>query len=330
MENNLKASFTSNSPDDVITLDNSYNKSKFLRPKYFSLIYCTIILLIFISLSIWIINLSFQNASLNNKILILEGELNDLHIEIYDVSTSYSSVNIAKKEVDIENQKLKDEIKKLTSQIENLYNQIKENQNLPKSEDKKEENPFDNEKAYFTKYLGTTIISTSFEYSFLNSLFPNYSINMQLLYKASQDGDNKEAFHKKCDFHLPTLVLIEDENGNKFGGYTEALWNTEKVDGEFYKSDVTAFLFSLTNKMKFRVSNTEKAIHSGSDFILGFNKDLVVKNHCLHQEGVFSAFPDAYSNGSFTTSLKDLIGNEKNEIKIKELEVFEISFVKNN
>ena len=143
-------------------------------------------------------------------------------------------------------------------------------------------------------------------------------------------GKQQHFFFKKCDFHLPTLVLIEDENGNKFGGYTEALWNTEKVDGVFYKSDVTAFLFSLTNKMKFRVSNTEKAIHSGSDFILGFNKDLVVKNHCLHQEGVFSAFPDAYSNGSFTTSLKDLIGNEKNEIKIKELEVFEISFVKNN
>lgn len=325
MENSLKASFTSNSPDDVITLDKSYNKSKFLRPKYFSLIYCTVILLIVISLSIWIINLNFQNASLNNKILILQGELNDLHIEIYDVSTSYTTVNTAKKEVDIENQKLKDEIKKLTSQIENLYNQI--NKNPPKSE---EENPFANEKAYFTKYFGTTIISTFLEYSFINSLFPNYSINMKLLYKASQDGDNKEVFHKNCDFHLPTLVLIEDENGNKFGGYTEALWNTEKEDGVFYKSDVTAFLFSITNKIKFKVSNTEKAINSGSDFILGFNNDLVVNDHCLHKDGVFSAFPQAYANAGFTTCLKDLTGNEKNGITIKDLEVFEISFVKNN
>ncbi len=67
--------------------------------------------------------------------------------------------------------------------------------------------------------------------------------NLVLLYRASRDGFSASNFHQKCDYKTNTLVIIKSTSGNVFGGYTEASW-----DGDWYKQDPSAFLFSLTNK----------------------------------------------------------------------------------
>lgn len=69
------------------------------------------------------------------------------------------------------------------------------------------------------------------------------SDNLVLLYRASRDGFSASDFHQKCDYKTSTLVIIRSASGNVFGGYTEASW-----DGDWYKQDPAAFLFSLTNK----------------------------------------------------------------------------------
>ena len=70
-------------------------------------------------------------------------------------------------------------------------------------------------------------------------------IIINLLYKASVDGDKAAEFHEKCDQAQNTIVLVETKNGKRFGGFTTCSWSGNCVD----KNDPEAFIFSF-DKMK--------------------------------------------------------------------------------
>ena len=70
-------------------------------------------------------------------------------------------------------------------------------------------------------------------------------IKLNLLYKATIDGDRAEVFHKKCDGAKSSLVLVKSANGKRFGGYTTRDWKGNSIE----KKDNNAFVFSL-DKMK--------------------------------------------------------------------------------
>jgi hypothetical protein len=66
-----------------------------------------------------------------------------------------------------------------------------------------------------------------------------------LLYRGSLHGFRASVFHSKCENFSKTLTVIKvTESGNIFGGYTAATWDHI----EQYKSDKSAFIFSLVNK----------------------------------------------------------------------------------
>ena len=73
----------------------------------------------------------------------------------------------------------------------------------------------------------------------------NKKVIINLLYKASADGDRASIFHEKCDNAKSTIVLVETKNGMRFGGYTTCSWSGNCVD----KTDTSAFIFSF-DKMK--------------------------------------------------------------------------------
>ena len=137
--------------DDVTTLEHSFKKGKFMRPKYFSLIMCIVVILSYFILSFWIFQLYLKNGSLQRRVLYLMGENNDLANENYDVSTSFTSVNIAKKNVDKENEELKKQIKELNEKVNELT--AKKNSNEAINE-------------LFQNSLQSSIITTSEEYMY--------------------------------------------------------------------------------------------------------------------------------------------------------------------
>ena len=95
--------------------------------------------------------------------------------------------------------------------------------------------------------LDTDILESPDHYNFIitifQSLFGNITnLSFEQLYKASCDGDNINAFHKKCDGIKNTLILIfTDDYKRKFGGFTSKEWDKSNK----YKFDDKAFLFSL-------------------------------------------------------------------------------------
>jgi hypothetical protein len=66
-----------------------------------------------------------------------------------------------------------------------------------------------------------------------------------LLWRGSRDGFGAHDFHGRCDGHAPTLTLIQDTEGNIFGGFTPLEWES----GYKFKADpsLKSFLFTLTD-----------------------------------------------------------------------------------
>jgi hypothetical protein len=51
-----------------------------------------------------------------------------------------------------------------------------------------------------------------------------------LLWRGSRDGFTAQEFHLRCDGRANTLTLIEDTDGNVFGGFTPVKWENNCVN----------------------------------------------------------------------------------------------------
>ena len=84
--------------------------------------------------------------------------------------------------------------------------------------------------------------------------FPGCKFN--LLYKGSTDGDTAADFHSKCDDAEKTLVIVEDNYGNRFGGFTTQDWGGQYMQ----KIDDDAFIFSIDKNKVYDVISGQNAI----------------------------------------------------------------------
>jgi hypothetical protein len=90
--------------------------------------------------------------------------------------------------------------------------------------------------------MDSLILSAAQQISFLACTgFENKSFS--LLWRGSRDGFDAATFHRLCDGKANTVTVIKNTNGFIFGGYTSIPWSSSGG----YKTDSTAFLFSLTN-----------------------------------------------------------------------------------
>ena len=104
--------------------------------------------------------------------------------------------------------------------------------------------------------------------------------NMELLFRASRDGDSSKSFHSHCDGKSNTLTIIKSSVGKRFGGFTVRGWDSEQN----YIPDDKAFLFSMDNKDFYFIKKeqTEYAIHCNKNYGPTFGKgpDLYISSNC--------------------------------------------------
>ena len=82
-----------------------------------------------------------------------------------------------------------------------------------------------------------------------------YAKKFKLLYRGSENGYSAKKFHELCDGHGPTFVIIHNQFGNIFGGYTNVKWSSDDrhnaqshIRRDAYakwKYDKDAFLFLI-------------------------------------------------------------------------------------
>jgi hypothetical protein len=96
----------------------------------------------------------------------------------------------------------------------------------------------------------------SVTFSSYEQVFPEFSRKrFSLLWHGSRDGFEARAFHDRCDDHANTLTIIEDTEGNIFGGFTPVKWESRVWNGKkgpennCFKADESesSFIFTLRN-----------------------------------------------------------------------------------
>ena len=149
-------------------------------------------------------------------------------------------------------------------------------------------------------FLNGTLLTTEQKMK-LNEFYGKREQNWTLIYKASRDGFDPNAFHTRCDNQGATMTVIRSTNNYLFGGYASTVWTSKTAT---YGNDSHAFLFTLTNphnipptKYLVKPASTCHALQYQIDYgpIFGVNDILVYANSNSNQSSLFG-FPSSYAD----------------------------------
>ena len=215
-----------------------------------------------------------------------------------------------------ENKNMKNEIKELKNEINILKKEIKE---IKESKQKEEKETKEN-----NKIIDSDILKNNEDQIMVcNWIKQNTKFKFNLLYKASRDGDRISTFTEKVKNKSPTLILIKSKAGYKFGGYTTVEWN---MTGYYtYKEDKFAFIFSINNKQKFNLKESNKDLAICGDpnhFAFGGGHELTIWDKFTSND---NSKDYGYNHTYNTTSNYELTGGSKS-FYVDECEVYQVIF----
>ena len=176
-------------------------------------------------------------------------------------------------------------ITSLNKKIDSLENQIKDMKIEfdNKLKDMKAEldeikNKFENKIPNL--FQGSQIIDDN-DKNIIMSWFDKKIISTELLLNAEINDNFLQAFFSKCINRKNTMIFIRTTDNLRFGGFTSVIWPTNGNS-----SDKESFVFSLTNRQKYKILNADSAIgvNEGSWISFGYGSDLYLYNR-LKTEG---------------------------------------------
>ena len=147
----------------------------------------------------------------------------------------------------------------------------------------------------------------------------NKNIHYNLIYFSRVDGDKAATFHRKCDKARRSLVLIMDNNGNRFGGFTMRDWGGNCIQ----KKDEKAFIFSMDKNKIYGVLPDQVAIGCYPTFgPIFFGCQIRVYDNFFTKGG------STYLKGlNYATEEDYELTNGNQAYGIKEMEVYEVKEV---
>ena len=208
----------------------------------------------------------------------------------------------------------------------NNPNKINQNKNAMKSmqaPQQKQKNPQKTMIKRFKSGIISNIIKNDLEMANItqriqNTLNKNFRYN--IIYYSKVDGDKAANFHKKCDKAKKSLVLIRDNNGNRFGGFTMRDWAGNCIQ----KKDEKAFIFSVDKNKIYKVLPDQVAIGCYPNFgpiffgcQIRVYDNFFTKGGSTYLKGQNYATEEDYelTNGSQAYGIKDLEVYEVKEIQ---------------
>jgi hypothetical protein len=149
-----------------------------------------------------------------------------------------------------------------------------------------------------------------------------------LLYRGTRDGFGSRDFHSKCDGHSNTLTILKVKGSEFiFGGFTTVNWDSSNG----WKSDLNAFIFSLTNKdnqplkMKIEQNRHRCAICCYSFCGPTFGYDIRIANNANTTTNSYSDLGFSYSHPQYAQGTNEvqtfLAGSYK--FQLAEIEVYQ-------
>ena len=188
--------------------------------------------------------------------------------------------------------------------------------------------------------INSAILENKSEVFFIHKILSEHykqGFILELLYRATRDGDTGPKFHECCDNKSGgVLIIIQTDKNIKFGGFSDAVWisyrNPEKKTiGKNVCGNIN-FLYQINKRKTFALKNFMKKLTSifcrddvGPCFgELG--EDIWIRNgNFLQKGGILHKDKDKGRICSFDTADYELANGDKN-FNIKELEAFLLKY----
>ena len=159
-----------------------------------------------------------------------------------------------------------------------------------------------------------------------------YSVFFDVLYRASEDGDNTEYAKKIMEKEKKTLTLFQTQKGARFGIYVEKRMDTTILMTHYLaERPGTSFLVSLNNLEIYDIYKTFVSSENKLCFIKNKKKNKNGTSYAIYtppknflKEKCYMGDISAYFN---VEGNEDIIG-EKEEYKLKEVEICKVSIEK--
>ena len=211
----------------------------------------------------------------------------------------------------------------LNNKIDSLENQIKDMKIEfdNKLKDMKAEldeikNKFENKIPNL--FQGSQIIDDN-DKNIIMSWFDKKIISTELLLNAEINDNFLQAFFSKCINRKNTMIFIRTTDNLRFGGFTSVIWPTNGNS-----SDKESFVFSLTNRQKYKILNADRALEvfEGSWISFGPGMDLYLHNRLKTIGGatIKSSYDIPSNKNGF------YLNGGKDNFKLSNCEIYQINF----
>ena len=215
-----------------------------------------------------------DNSQIINDIKDLNNEINQLKNDNSQLKNNNIQLKNENIQLKNDNTQLKNNINRLMNedtQLKNELKELKQKLNILWERKRNLEN-IDckiingNEKYYesLKNWINPTKNNLTYYESLKNWINPTKKIKAELLYRLSDNGDNKSTFHELCDNKGPTLTLFHINDGNIIGIYTPLSW--ESSSKGYWKKDMDTFIFNLNKNKIYKKIKDELSIYCDNSF----------------------------------------------------------------
>ena len=226
---------------------------------------------------------------------------------------------IAKIKIPEKEQDLKEKVDSLTDIVSELREKIK-----IMEEDQKKNGEQEKEDAAINSFIGTSFLKNDEKIMISEWIHPKTIIKFVLLYNNANDSDGTNYFHMNCDGIFPTVTVVLDTSGRRFGGYSTKSWSQSPV-GANYSRAPNSFIFNLSQKKKYNLKDQmeSSAVYRNNSYgpTFGGGHDLYLANSCKSNN-------NSYCNkSSYSTENVNLLGNGgQTNFQVSSYEVYQVIF----
>ena len=233
---------------------------------------------------------------------------------IFEIKNEIFEDGGAKLKIPEKEQDLKSQVEVLTKTIAEMRKEI---QKIKIKEEEKDE-------AAVKSFNGTSFLKDEEKKQISKWIHPNKVIRFNMLFNTVNDGDSSSTYHYYCDGVFPTVTVVVDTSGRRFGGYSTHDFCQSPI-GSNYSRAPDSFIFNLTNNKKFELNNNlnTSAIfrHNSYGPTFGGGHDLCIANQCISNTSSYC------NKSSYNTGNNNLLdGNGQTSFQVSNYEVYQVLF----
>lgn len=257
-----------------------------------------------------LVNSDEGNKIVTNAIKAMDAEFMKIHSRRPTISLG------------VNNESLEEILKKWNEQVDTAINGLKITMNDPIKAISFQLQVFQG--------FDSVILKNELENKYVIANWVSETVNLNkssfhLLYRGSRDGFTAKAFHERCDDKGPTVVIIENTTGNKFGGFASVSW-TSPANCVSIKSEesFSSFLFSVDKKQKllYKPKSNLRVLGHDRSFGPAFGEKctLIIYDNCNVENSFYRPSCASYQsleNGEYISGTESF--------KVKEIEVFSVA-----